>query len=65
MTRQPSHITIQSGAQHSGDQIVLSVTGLDGTYTLIDTDSGGNPGVFWASHGSACSFETKTAQSAR
>jgi hypothetical protein len=38
----------------SGDQIVLSITGAEGTYTLIDTDSGGHPGVFWASHGSRC-----------
>jgi hypothetical protein len=38
----------------SGDEIILSVTGPEGTYTLIDTDRGGHPGVFWASHGSSC-----------
>jgi hypothetical protein len=37
-----------------GDQIVLSVTGPKGTYTLIDTDSGDHPGVFWTSRGSPC-----------
>jgi hypothetical protein len=38
----------------SGDQIGLSVSGPEGTYTLTDTDSGGHPGLFWASHGSPC-----------
>lgn len=38
----------------SADDIVLSVTGPKGTYTIIDTDSGGHPGVFWTSHGSPC-----------
>ena len=38
----------------SGREIVLFVAGPEGTYTLVDTDSGGHPGVFWASHGSVC-----------
>jgi hypothetical protein len=38
----------------SGDDIVLSVTGPGGTYKLVDSDSGGHPGVFWAAHGSIC-----------
>ena len=38
----------------SGDDIVLSMTGPKGTYTIIDSDSGGHPGVFWAAHRSLC-----------
>jgi hypothetical protein len=38
----------------SGREIVLSVTGPTGIYTLVDTDSGSRPGVFWASGGSRC-----------
>jgi hypothetical protein len=38
----------------SGDEIVLSVTGPGGIYTIIDADSRGHPGVFWASRASPC-----------
>jgi hypothetical protein len=38
----------------SGDDVVLTITGPDGNYKLVDSDSGGHPGVFWAAHGSIC-----------
>jgi hypothetical protein len=38
----------------TGDDVTLTVAGPTGTYTVTDTDTGGHPGVFWASHGSTC-----------
>jgi hypothetical protein len=38
----------------AGDDISVSITGPAGIYTVVDTDAGGHPGVFWVSRGSIC-----------